>query len=117
MIRGSIQRSVPREPVGLKDGGHIIMRCSCCDAQLVDIWIQMPDAPQHWKARATCPYCGDKSYVVEWDGGFAQGGIAVPNPNDEQNPFEKTRILDVGTEGEDIILFHVKAMGDGKPVR
>ena len=116
MIQGSIQTAVAPPPVGLKDAGHIILRCSACDAQLVDIWVQLPNSGQKWKARATCPYCFDKSYVSEFEGGFAQGGISVPNPNDPENPIEKTRVVDIGSEG-DVILFFVRDMSNGHPAR
>lgn len=110
MVSCTVGHIQPKEPIGLKDGGHVILSCSNCAAQLVDIWIQMPDSGQHWKGRATCPYCGDKSYIQEWDGGYAIGGISIPNPKDSDNPIEKTRIVDVGTEGDDVILFRVVAI-------
>lgn len=115
MASCAISTIQPKELVGLKNCGHVILACSACGAQLVDIWIQMP-TKQKWKGRAKCPYCGDHSYVQEWEGGYAIGGIGLPNPQDEQNPIEKTRIFDTSTEG-DIILFHVKAVGDAVPVK
>ena len=119
-IAGSIQQAVPREPIGLQDGGHVILRCSACNAQLLDVWIQMPQTGQKWRGRALCPYCGDKSYIQEWSGGFAPGGIAIPNPDDPENDWEKTRLVDFSdekdAEGNDVIVFHVKKVGDGQPV-
>jgi hypothetical protein len=120
-IRGHVQNFELKEPVGLQDGGHVIIRCSCCDAQLVDIWIQMPQTKQKWRGRATCPYCGDKSYITEWNGGFAPAGINLPNPNDPENDIPKTAILDYGeekdAEGRDVVLFLMKKVGDEQPVR
>lgn len=120
-IKGHIQNFELKEPAGLQDGGHVILRCSACDAQLVDIWIQMPQTKQEWRGRATCPYCGDKSFIHEWVGGFAAGGIAVPNRFDPENPFEKTRIVDFGEEkdadGNDVVLFLVQKVGNEQPVR
>ena len=71
----------------LTDGGHHIISCSGCRAKLMDVFITRPHEKRTWKLRAICPFCNDKSFVAEFQGGFHYGGIAVPhdeNPNEDK---------------------------------
>jgi hypothetical protein len=102
--------------VGLEDGGHIILSCMACRKKLVDIWITLPKAidPKthkvfHWRVQASCCYCGDKSFVREFDGKFHVGGYGENKPDDPEQDIARTAISET-LEMKDRILFHtVKA--------
>lgn len=64
-----------REVIGLEDGGHTILSCSNCKRELVDIWVTSPKIKQTFKYQANCPFCGDKSYVKDVEGGISFSGI------------------------------------------
>ena len=46
--------------------------CSNCDAPLADFWQKPGDAPAQ-KIRASCPHCGDSSFVKEINSKFYIG--------------------------------------------
>ena len=88
---------------GLKDGGHVIIRCSNCDRPLVDIWRTRPEMNDprtkkifEWKFIAECCYCSDKSYVTTVLGGVHIGGYGVTTYEDAEtiNTREKTSIVE-----------------------
>jgi hypothetical protein len=97
------------KPQGLKDGGHVIIKCSSCHKPLVDVWRTRPDLkdprtgkPFEWKIVAACCYCNDKSYITTVLGGFHIGGYGVDvcDPNDKRDVIdsvEKTTIVDTTT--------------------
>lgn len=43
------------------DGEKIIIKCSSCDRELIEVWITRPNAPIKSEIVATC-CCGDKSF-------------------------------------------------------
>jgi len=55
------------------DGGHEIIKCSGCDCPLVDIWHIRPYETKITRIFATCPWCGEQSYIQEIKGGFCIG--------------------------------------------
>jgi hypothetical protein len=87
-------------PVKIKDGGHVIIRCSNCNKPLVDIWRTRPDAKDpatgktfEFKFVAECCYCKDISYITTVQGVFHIGGYGV-NTDDGNEAYEKTTIID-----------------------
>lgn len=74
---------------------HVKLKCSNCEKDLVDIWFGVP-SQQVFKLRATCPYCGDKSFIKEIKGNFFLGA-----PNDE---LSCTNI----NYGEDLVIINVE---------
>lgn len=106
---------------GLKDGGHVLLACSNCNALLVDLWRTRPHEKNVWKVQATCCFCGDKSFVGEIQGGFHNGGYGTVKDDDADDDVPST-VIDhfetVEVNGEDVFLFHTKkASPDAKPVR
>lgn len=101
---------------GLTDGGHIYIDCSNCNAALMDIWRSRPNESHTWKLRASCPFCGDKSFIVEVKGGFHPGGFGVTKEDDDSDDIPIT-----SNDGCDIVngvveFRIVKANPDVKPV-
>jgi hypothetical protein len=102
-----------REPKGLEDGGHVIIKCSSCKRPLVDIWCTRPDRidprtnqPFLWKFVAHCCYCGGKSYPTEVKGGLHIGGYGINQYDGKEliNAQEKTSIISQ-EDGEDNVIF------------
>jgi hypothetical protein len=107
-------RHEEREPVGLRDGGHIILKCANCAKPLVDIWRTRPnekdprtDEVISYLVAAECCYCGDKSYVKEIKGGFHVGGYGTTKVNDPTANIQHVSIVsqEPYPGREDVILF------------
>jgi hypothetical protein len=88
---------------GLKDGGHIIIRCSNCNKPLADIWRTRPNMKDprtsklfEWKFVAECCYCKDKSYITTVSGGVHIGGYGVTTYENKEvlDTSEKTTITE-----------------------
>jgi len=78
-IKQSSENDVP-EFKGLKDGGHHHIRCSNCNAPLVDVWITRPDEDVVWSLQFNCVHCEDHSFIQTVKGGFHIGPGIEPNP-------------------------------------
>lgn len=104
-------------PEGLRDDGHVIVCCSNCRAALVDIWRTRPHEPQEWKVRATCPFCGDKSFTATIKGGFHQGGVALAKDDEPDEDKAVSTVVESFDIVGDTFLFTVKkATPDAKPL-
>ena len=55
------------------DGKHVILKCSFCNKNLIDIWITAPDLDVTMPVQADCPHCGGHSEVMEIKGGYHNG--------------------------------------------
>ncbi len=110
------QEAVERKSGGLEDGGHVLLRCSNCDAILMDIWRTRPHEPDTWKVKATCPFCGDCSFVQEIQGGFHIGGYGEVK-EDGSDDFPSTVIEEFTCEGDTFIYIIRKAHPDAKPLK
>ena len=55
------------------DGEHVILQCSSCQENLVDIWITKPDVNIKMKMVASCGFCGDNSFSKIIEGSFHLG--------------------------------------------
>ena len=123
----SIQTRIqgPREataPIGLKDGGHVILACSACQKPLVDIHVTRPDKKKpgtdevfEWRLRAKCCYCDDYSFISVVCGLFHHGGWGVPNPENLDDPDDNivlTSIVNIlhetDSEGNPVMTYEVK---------
>lgn len=96
-------------PIGLKDCGHTILKCSACAKPLVDIWLIKPDATKEpWRIRALCCYCGDKSFIHEVHGMYNYAGIHKPHPTEEDEVIPVTDLINIRTDKNDVIEIEVK---------
>ena len=77
------------------------IECSSCLRPLVKIQKKEDDASLNWKAKANCPYCGDSSFLFDFNGKFEYSGI-------EDDGIPKTMIVDIDTDEEKIIFKVVK---------
>lgn len=111
-----MQEDLNEEQPELEDAGHIILSCSSCRAQLLDIWRTRPHEQQIWKCRCNCPFCGDKSFIKEVKGGFYVGGIGKVKDDDEDDVIPSTN--NVGCDiVSDVFEFQVeKASTNAKPI-
>jgi len=102
------------QPV-LEDGGSATLQCSNCDKKLVEIWRTRPneklnDKAVIWKLRAKCCYCGDKSYPIEFQGGFHYKGIGkVLDKNKPEDEIDITKITNVEPVGDEVVFYTEKA--------
>lgn len=96
-----LQESEASKPLGLKDGGHIIVKCSACNKPLMDCWITNAKEKFEWKVKATCPYCGDHSFEYFVKGRFAYGPIF----KDEDHPIT---VIHDQTPGDGVTIFDVR---------
>lgn len=88
-----VERVGEYEPEGLQHGGNVHIRCSNCNAILMDILISRPKEPQTWKVQASCPFCPprpdgkpESSYPVDIKGGFHAGGYGKMIDEDQDIP-------------------------------
>lgn len=100
----------------LKDGGHVYLSCSNCNAILVDVYSTRPGEPQVWRLQAVCPFCGDKSFIKEVKGGFHFGGYGKIKEDDEEDDVPST-IVESTEIVNGVLIFEVKkANANAKPV-
>jgi hypothetical protein len=105
-----------REPEGLKDGGHVYIVCSNCNAYLMDIWRTRPFENDVWKIRAKCPFCRDKSFAVDIKGGFHAGGYGTAKKDDEDDDVLSTRVETFDIIDDTFTFTLIKATPDAKPI-
>ena len=105
-----------KSPEGLKDGGHVYPSCSNCNAILMDIWRTRPHEPEVWKVRANCPFCGDKSFATEVQGGFHFGGFGLIKQDDEDDDIPSTTVESWDIQGDTFVFNIRKANEHAKPV-
>jgi DNA-directed RNA polymerase subunit RPC12/RpoP len=84
------------QPIGLEDGGHIFLTCSNCKSKLVDIWVTSPQIKAKFKYQANCPFCGDKSYIKEVEGGICYAGIYKQIDEDNDKPITLVESIEWG---------------------
>lgn len=115
-VIGTVQAAQGVDPEGLRDGGHIYPACSNCRALLMDIWVTRPHEPETYQIRATCPWCGDASFVVSVQGGFHQGGYGVVKADNEDEDVAST-IVDHFEIIDGVLVFTIqKASTHAKPI-
>ncbi len=72
----------------IKDAGHVILVCSNCNKELVDIWQTHADMSIKTQVNATCGFCGDKSFSKEIVGVFHIGpvnGVYITSISTDEN--------------------------------
>lgn len=101
------QTELPNESK-MKDGGRIFLKCSSCDNNLMEVWVQRPDEKIVTKIRAKCPYCKDMSFVCDIKGGFAYSGIAIDRDQGELDTVSTfiTKIVSI-EQDNDIFIFNI----------
>ena len=103
-----------RETREEKGREHLILSCSMCSAELVDLWLADPNEqlvvkgkPKgilKWKVKATCCFCGDQSYTKEVTGGFKHHGIIRQTSEDVDDYVDVTKVIDIARE-DNVIVF------------
>ena len=96
---------------GLKDDGHVMLRCSNCNAALVDCWVTRKVDAIEWKIRAKCDHCGDYSFATKIKGNFHIGPGVEPNPenpNDEEDKIVYSTVVGDITEDDMITILTKK---------
>jgi hypothetical protein len=106
-------RSEPNRDNSAKGREHVILQCSNCNEELVDLWISAPNEkigkdPVQWKVKATCCYCGDQSFVKDIVGGFKQHGIIAEDDKNLNHYRDVTKVVDIRYEGNTIIFQTMK---------
>lgn len=107
-MQASVGHAEPKEKVGLKDGGHVILRCSNCDKGLVDIWIVKPDMPVEFDCLAKCCFCGDVSETVKIKGRFARSGYSTNETPEDPDAAKMLTLIDRIEATGDKVIFHTK---------
>lgn len=120
----AIGEAKPKEKLGLKDGGHVYIPCSNCDAILMDVWRTMPDAINphtgktfFWQLSANCPFCGDKSYLIPVEGIFHPGGYGRMKEDNPEDDIPSTIIDNFTTDGDKVTFEIKKANENAKPFK
>lgn len=99
----------------LEDGGSIILKCSNCDNKLVEVWRTRPNEKLGkndviWKLRAICCYCGDKSYPIQFKGGFHYKGIGkVIDKTRPEDEIDVTKVINAEPVGDEVVFYTEKA--------
>ncbi len=96
-------------PQGYTLGPEHHFACSACNKPLASVQVTKPDDTLVWKVHAKCCYCGDRSSVQEVRGLYSIGGAALAKAGDEDEYIPLTKIADVKTEGNRVILHTAKA--------
>lgn len=116
-IANQVSSKPDDELEGLSDGGHNLIKCSNCEAILMDVWVTRPHEPHTYKLRATCPWCNDKSFVVKVKGGFHQGGYGTQVGDDVEETVESTSVERYELDDSGVFNFFImKASANAKPV-
>lgn len=76
-----LKRAKPRQLLGLKDCGQIMLTCKKCKTDLVVLWVTYGNdqlikdggQPITTKTQAMCKICGGESSITEVDGIFHVG--------------------------------------------
>ena len=124
-IRMAVRENAPpKDKMGLKDGGHVYVRCSACEAILLDVYRTMPNAVNprtgkvfEWKLQANCPFCGDHSYVTEVTGMFHLGGMGHARRDNVDDDIPSTTYDPPEINGNVYKINVRKAKPDAKPVK
>lgn len=77
------------QSTSLDDGGHTIIECSNCGAELCDIWVVRPTTKLKSEIVATCCFCNDKSFVHHINGQFNLGHVKGCAIADTEMEFDK----------------------------
>lgn len=116
--RNVVTSKSEEEIEGLSDGGHTLLKCSNCEAILMDVWVTRPHESEEYRLRASCPFCGDKSFITKVKGGFHYGGFGKVKPDDPDQDIPST-IIEKFEQSPNSNLFEftiLKANKDAKPV-
>jgi hypothetical protein len=92
----------------LSDNGHVILKCSSCSKDLVDLFVVKKDDSLKWKTVAHCCYCGDRSYITEVNGMFRPCGIMQLSDSDPDHSEMITELSNIKTENEVIVFYTAK---------
>lgn len=112
----NISAQLEVEPQGLVDGGHTYPSCSNCRALLADIWVVRPHETEKWKLRASCPFCGDKSFIFEVQGGFHYAGYSTLVEGTEDQYVHSTVVESIEPSGDHFLLKVLKANKNAKAI-
>lgn len=95
---------------GLKDGGHVILKCSNCNKPVFSLWVVKPNFDFEASYKATCPYCDGKTYTKKIKGQITTGGI----PKNGDYYSDDTEVLTymekfdtIEENGEPVVLFKI----------
>lgn len=116
LVASQVRSKTDEELEGLSDGKHNYLSCSNCRAILMDVWVTRPHEQFTFKLRASCPWCGDRSFITKIQGGFHMGGYGQQQGDDVEETVESTSV-----DGYDLVdgVFEfkvVKASNDAKPL-
>jgi hypothetical protein len=110
----------PRPWQGLRDGGHVVLRCSDCDRPLADVHVTRPQDDKVWRVRARCCYgctradgSPQTSFIEEVRGRtFHVGGFGLPNPDDPDDSLMQTAHvadhMETDSGGNPVVTIEVK---------
>lgn len=101
---------------GLSDGKHNFIPCSNCKAILMDVWVTRPHETDTYKIRATCPWCGDKSFITKITGGFHYGGCGTQKSADVEDTVESTSVDHFQMKDGNFEFVVIKATKDAKAI-
>lgn len=122
-LKLNTKKSEPKEAEGLRDAGHVYLKCSNCQAYLMDFWRVRPHEPEVWKVKANCPFCDEAgikvggSFITEIRGGFAPAGYFRVDPSNPDRLIYSTKWTDSNTQGETIVFRVEKDAAESKAVR
>ena len=95
---------------------QLVIKCSSCSKPLMSVMMD-PGAidpatkkPFQWKVRASCPYCGDESFVQTLHGRLFPVGWALPNKDNCEDVYSKT-FIDETELNNDEVHFKIKICG------
>ena len=65
----------------------VLLKCSSCNKDLVNVAIVRPESEEEWKVKAFCCYCSNYSFVKDIKGGFSLA------------PVQGVQLVDVNVKG------------------
>lgn len=99
-----------KKAIGLKDDGHVILKCSSCNKPVFSLWIVNKKDDLEINYKASCPYCNGYSYTEKVKGKVITGGIPKNGDyySDETDVLTFMNSFDIIDEnGEAVVLFNV----------
>lgn len=88
-------------------GDSIQFSCSSCRKLLCELIVTKPEMNSTYKYLATCPYCGDKSFVKEITGGIVMGGVGEFDETSPTCDDRKTYTIIDRIEYKDPVVIHI----------
>lgn len=90
------------ENLVVEDLPEVQIKCSSCSKPLMNVKVYVKNAPISHKIKASCPFCGDESFVKDFSGMILIGPVG----KDQSNNY--TIIADIDMRADGVSFFKIQ---------